>query len=53
MGLAKLYAHPQSPPSRTVTLALDVFRVDYKFQNVDILSGEARKPEFLKVKVTK
>ncbi len=49
MSTMKLYAHPQSPPSRTVTLALDVLKVEHEYKFVDLFAGEARKPEYLKV----
>ncbi len=45
----KLYAHPQSPPARTVALTLDVFKIDYEYVYLDLFAGAARKPEYLKV----
>ncbi len=49
MSSIKLYAHPQSPPARTVMLTLDVFKIDYEYVCLDLFSGATRKPEYLKV----
>ena len=47
--IMKLYAHPQSPPCRTVTLALDLYGVDYEYVYMDLFAGAGRTPEYLKV----
>ncbi len=47
--MLELYAHPQSPPCRMVTMLLDVLNVDYEYKFVDLLSGEQNKPDFLKM----
>ena len=44
-----LYGMPGSPPCRIVSLALDVLEVEYEYKNVDLMAGESRTPEFLKV----
>ena len=48
-NIMKLYAHPQSPPCRTVTLALDLYGVDYEYVYMDLFAGAGRTPEYLKV----
>ena len=47
--MPKLYAHPQSPPCRAVTMTLALLGKDYTYVTVDLLSGEQRKPDFLKI----
>ena len=44
-----LYAHPQSPPCRAVTLTLDLLDVDYEYRFLDLVNGAHKKPEFLQV----
>ena len=38
----KLFAHPQSPPSRTVTLVLDALKVEHEYKFVDLFAGAGR-----------
>merc|ERR1719415_148545 len=47
MSVLELHAHPVSPPSRAVHMALDVLGLDYKFIPVPVLEGGTKTPEFL------
>ena len=44
-----LYSMSASPPCRIASLALDVLGVEYEFKKIDLMKGEARTPEYLKV----
>ena len=44
-----LYGLVQSPFVRMVALTLDQLGLDYEFKKVNLLEGEHKKPEYLKV----
>ena len=47
MELLELHAHPLSPPSRAMHMALDLLGLEYKYVEVDVLEGATRNAEFL------
>ncbi|XP_034250640.1 glutathione S-transferase 1-1-like isoform X2 [Thrips palmi] len=44
-----LYGTEVSPPVRAVRMACKATGIEYDFQVVDVIAGELKKPEFLKV----
>ena len=42
-----LYYHPGSAPCRAVLVLLAIGNIKYEGKFIDILKGEARKPEYL------
>merc|ERR1711892_1193565 len=47
MSMLELHAHPVSPPSRAVHMALDLLGLEYKYVEVAVLEGATRSPDFL------
>jgi glutathione S-transferase len=45
----KLYHAPSSPSSRSVLMTIKCLNLDVEIQHIDLLRGENRAPEFLKV----
>ena len=45
----KLYYMFQSPPCRVVMMVLDMLNLKYEAVVVDLLKGEGKTPEYLKV----
>ncbi len=52
MTQLQVYGHPFSPPYRSVAVTLAYLGIDYEFKLLDLLNGENRKPEYLKVVTT-
>ena len=46
-----LWAHPQSPFCRAVSMTLDVAGVKHEEKYLDLFAGEHLKPDYLKVTV--
>lgn len=45
--MIKLYGHPMSGNSYKVRLILELLDVDYEWQEVDVMKGEHKSPEYL------
>ncbi|XP_034230779.1 glutathione S-transferase 1-like [Thrips palmi] len=44
-----VYGHQISPPVRSVLLTCKALGIEYKFQLVDLMSGEHKKPDLMKI----
>ncbi len=44
-----LYAHPQSPPCRSVSILLELLDVSHEYKFVDLMKGEHEQPWFKQV----
>ena len=47
--MATLYGHPMSGNSYKVKLLLSLLGLDYEWVTVDLMKGEHKQPEFLKL----
>nr|ACE81244.1 glutathione S-transferase delta-epsilon 1 [Tigriopus japonicus] len=45
----QLYAHPQSPFCRSVSMTLSLVGKDHEYKYLDLFAGEQKSPEFLKI----
>ena len=48
-----IYGTKMSYPTRLALITAEVVGVKYDFHNIDLLTGEHKKPDFLKVKLIK